>query len=76
MTLALLSNPNDTAAEGIKRQYLHSQTPNDQEPQATMRVQKRNDAFEPVDVRKPLASTCWCTASLNVTIWWNISASF
>jgi ribonucleoside-diphosphate reductase alpha chain len=64
MTLALLSNPDQTAAEGIERQHLRSHTPNDREPQATMRVQKRNASFEPVDVNKIVRAVARCSVGL------------
>ncbi len=64
MTLALLNNPNQTAAQGTERRHLHSQTPNDREPQITMRVQKRNGSFEPVDVNKIVRAVARCSVGL------------
>lgn len=64
MTLALLTNPNPTTAAGIDRQHLHSHMQNDREPQVTMRVQKRNGSFEPVDVNKIVRAVARCSIGL------------
>jgi ribonucleoside-diphosphate reductase alpha chain len=64
MTLALLNNPNQTAAQGTERRPLHSRTPNDREPQITMRVQKRNGSFESVDVNKIVRAVARCSVGL------------
>jgi ribonucleoside-diphosphate reductase alpha chain len=64
MTLALLSNPNQTTAKGIERQNLRSHAPNDREPHVTMRVQKRNGSSEPVDVNKIVRAVARCSVGL------------
>jgi hypothetical protein len=64
MTLALLSNPNQTSTEEIERQHVRSLAPNDREPQVTMRVQKRNGSFERVDVNKIVRAVARCSVGL------------
>ena len=64
MTLALLSNLNPTTAEEIERQHLHLHAPNDRELHVTMRVQKRNGSFEPVDVNKIVRAVARCSVGL------------
>jgi ribonucleoside-diphosphate reductase alpha chain len=64
MTLALLRNPNPTTAEEIERQHLHLHAPNDRELHVTMRVQKRNGSFEPVDVNKIVRAVARCSVGL------------
>jgi ribonucleoside-diphosphate reductase alpha chain len=64
MSIALLKNPAQSADEEIERSSISSSPLSADEPRVTMRVQKRNGSYEPVDVNKIVRAVARCSVGL------------